>query len=86
MIKGKILAGLSLAGIVFAIILLVYREGKSSGKNEEVKKQLEIETKIQNEIIEEKKQIHQRTLNHEIISVDADLKWLYENSCKDCKS
>lgn len=97
MYRLLIIAGFIAA--ILAIIFFIYKEGEKKGEIKEIKKQQEIEIKIQDEVIEESKQIIKRKQinkskptaiikDKRIILSDSDtnLGWLYQNRCKDCKS
>ena len=96
---NKILIISGLIGLFLLVLFLIYKEGEKKGEIKEIKKQQEIEIKIQDEVIEESKQIIKRKQinkskptaiikDKRIILSDSDtnLGWLYQNRCKDCKS
>lgn len=85
--------------VIIALIVLIYKEGESKGKNKEVIKQQEVDIKIKNEIIEDTKQIYKRkqidkTKPTGVIKNDkvdwtnanTNLGWLYQNRNKNRQS
>ena len=94
---NKILIASGIITIILLFLYGIYREGQKNGQIKEIKKQQEIEIKIKDEILEEKKQIIKRkqvnkskptvTIKNEKINLsdaNSNLGWLYQNRCKNC--
>lgn len=82
----KLWTFIAIIGIVGLIIFFIHNEGENKGKANEVVKQQEQQIKIQNEIIEEKKQIQIRKVINKSIPTNSNIDWLRKNRCKDCQS
>ncbi len=95
---NRLLLIVGLIGLILLVLFLIYKEGLKNGEIKEIKKQQEIDIKIQHEVIKEKQQIVKRKQinkskptaiieNEKIILLDnnSNLGWLYQNRCKDCK-
>lgn len=75
------------AVVLIALVLaLIFSQGKEFGANKEIAKQQIEQIQIQNEVIEEKKQVFQRQTKNKLVSISDDLSWLQDNICQDCKS
>jgi len=94
---NKILIASGIITIILLFLYGIYRKGQKNGQIKEIKKQQEIEIKIKDEILEEKKQIIKRkqvnkskptvTIKNEKINLsdaNSNLGWLYQNRCKNC--
>lgn len=81
--KLLIISGLIVT--IFMILLFIYKEGEKKGTITEIKKQQEVEIKVQDEVIKERKEIIKRKAINKSISTNANLEWLQQNRCKDCK-
>ena len=80
-ITTTIIIGLFLAGFTWAAYEL-----KEKGRNIEIIKQQKIETKVKDEIIEDKKQVTIRKAINRSVPTSDNLSWLQSNRCKDCQS
>ena len=80
-ITTTIIIGLFLAGVTWAAYEL-----KEKGRNIEIIKQQKIETKVKDEIIEDKKQVTIRKAINRSVPTSDNLSWLQSNRCKDCQS
>ena len=83
---NKILAFIGVVIFISSILFYIYKEGEQKGKTKEIKQNQELEIKIKDEIIIEQKQIIKRKEARKSITANDNLKWLYENRCKDCKN
>lgn len=77
---------LGILSVVALILFFLYREGEKKGIANEINKQQEQQIQIQNEIIQEKKQIQIRKTINKTVPTSDNIEWLRENRCKDCKS
>jgi hypothetical protein len=80
-ITTAVIIGLLLAGFTWAAYEL-----KEKGRNIEIIKQEKIETKVKDEIIEDKKQVTIRKAISRAVPTSDNLSWLQSNRCKDCQS
>ncbi len=82
---NKLIIVAGFTSIIGAVVFFIYKEGESKGKITEIKKQQEIEIKIQHDIVRENKEIiKRREVNESIATVD-NLNWLLKSRCKNCK-
>ena len=76
---------IGIIGVAGLILFFIYNEGENKGKVNEVVKQQEQQIEVQNEIIEEKKQIQIRKVINKSIPTSSNIDWLRKNRCKDCQ-
>jgi uncharacterized membrane protein len=79
----QILAIISL--IFFALFFWIQHE-KKSAKNEITIEKQEEQIQVQNEIIKENKEVFERKTINKSFTSNANLQWLYQNICKNCKN
>jgi hypothetical protein len=82
---NKLLIIAGLLGAVVLFLLSIYKEGEKIGSIIETVKQQKIEIKVQDEVIQERKQVIKRKVIAKSVSTNVNLDWLRSNRCKDCK-
>lgn len=83
-IKTHLVPILLISCFMLLFILFLYIE--KDGSNKQIINNKVQEIKIQNEVIEESKQITVRKTVNKSFSSNDNLEWLYKNRCKDCES
>ena len=82
----KIWTIIGAVAIISLILFFIYKEGESKGSSTEIVKKQVQQIEIQNEIIEENKQVFTRKIINKSFTAGDNLQWLQDNICQDCKS